>query len=257
MRRALAGTVVLLLLLGSLLSHWRTYTSYTRRGPGTRAPALHLLSVTDTWHARAALAQLPPPPPRDLPPTPQAAALPRPQASFSLPPNTQLPALPLPVIPPFRDSEASPPTPAPIPEEHLIPSPAASPTPPAAPPRSKPGRATPPPQKVSTAPPTPPHSSPDAPRTASHTPARYRSAPPPPYPASLRAQRISGSVGVLISIDSEGAPSNVTITHSSGYPEFDDTARRWILRHWRFHPATRSGIPHPSQVRTSVRFVLH
>ena len=120
-----------------------------------------------------------------------------------------------------------------------------------------PGRATPPPQKVSTAPPTPPHSSPDAPRTASHTPARYRSAPPPPYPASLRAQRISGSVGVLISIDSEGAPTNVTITHSSGYSEFDDTARRWILRHWRFHPATRSGIPHPSQVRTSVRFVLH
>ena len=72
-----------------------------------------------------------------------------------------------------------------------------------------------------------------------------------------RTQRISGSVGVLISIDSEGAPTNVTITHSSGYPELDDTARRWILRHWRFHPATRSGIPHPSQVRTSVRFVLH
>lgn len=88
------------------------------------------------------------------------------------------------------------------------------------------------------------------------TPASYRSAPPPPYPASLRERRISGSVGLRIRVSATGHPTSAEITASSGHPDLDSTARRWVLAHWTFHPATRNGSPLDSTIRTSVRFVL-
>lgn len=88
------------------------------------------------------------------------------------------------------------------------------------------------------------------------TPASYRSAPPPPYPASLRERRISGSVGLRIRVSATGHPTSAEITASSGHPDLDSTARRWVLAHWTFHPATRNGSPLESTIRTSVRFVL-
>lgn len=88
------------------------------------------------------------------------------------------------------------------------------------------------------------------------TPASYRSAPPPPYPASLRERRISGSVGLRIRVSATGHPTSAEITASSGHPDLDSAARRWVLAHWTFHPATRNGSPLESTIRTSVRFVL-
>ena len=88
------------------------------------------------------------------------------------------------------------------------------------------------------------------------TPASYRSAPPPPYPASLRERRISGSVGLRICVSATGHPTSAEITASSGHPDLDSAARRWVLAHWTFHPATRNGSPLDSTIRTSVRFVL-
>ena len=88
------------------------------------------------------------------------------------------------------------------------------------------------------------------------TPASYRSAPPPPYPASLRERRISGSVGLRIRVSATGHPTSAEITASSGHPDLDSAARRWVLAHWTFHPATRNGSPLDSTIRTSVRFVL-
>lgn len=88
------------------------------------------------------------------------------------------------------------------------------------------------------------------------TPPAYREAPKPPYPPSLRARRISGSVGVRIAVSAEGVPTEVTVTTPGGHAEFERTVRRWILEHWRFIPARRGGAPVASSVQTRVDFVL-
>lgn len=90
--------------------------------------------------------------------------------------------------------------------------------------------------------------------SAAPTPPVYREVPKPPYPPSLRARRISGSVGVRIAVSAEGVPTEVTITAPSGHSEFDTTVRRWILAHWRFHPAQANGTPIAAHVQTRVDF---
>jgi len=89
-----------------------------------------------------------------------------------------------------------------------------------------------------------------------YAPPAYQSAPKPPYPPGLRQMRIEGSVRVRIAISKEGVPTSVAIAASSGYAEFDDAARQWILRHWRFTPARSNGVPVPSAVATAIHFVL-
>lgn len=86
-------------------------------------------------------------------------------------------------------------------------------------------------------------------------PASYRSAPPPPYPASLRERRISGSVGLRIRVSATGRPTAAEVI-SASHPDLNSAAIRWVLAHWTFHPATRNGTPIDSTIRTSVRFVL-
>lgn len=88
------------------------------------------------------------------------------------------------------------------------------------------------------------------------TPPAYKSAPPPPYPAEMRASRTRGVVRVRIAVNPEGIPTAVQITSSSGHRLFDTTATRWILRYWRFNPATCSGVPVASSVSTRVEFIL-
>lgn len=94
----------------------------------------------------------------------------------------------------------------------------------------------------------------DAPST---TPPAYLSNPKPPYPAAMRQRRIQGSVGVRIAVSQQGTPTAVDITRPSGHAEFDSTARSWILRHWRFRPATTAGKATASTVTTTVRFRLN
>lgn len=93
--------------------------------------------------------------------------------------------------------------------------------------------------------------------TPSTTPPAYLSNPKPPYPAAMRQRRIQGSVGVRIAVSQQGSPTAVDITRPSGHAEFDSTARSWILRHWRFHPATTAGKATASTVSTTVRFILN
>lgn len=85
---------------------------------------------------------------------------------------------------------------------------------------------------------------------------RYREAPKPPYPVSLRMARSEGSVRVRISVSPDGRPTSVDILSGSGFPEMDTTASRWILAHWRFHPETVGGRAVPSIVTTSIHFEL-
>lgn len=96
----------------------------------------------------------------------------------------------------------------------------------------------------------------DSGEQAGYIPPAYREAPKPPYPPDLRQRRVEGSLRVSISIDNEGVPTEVRIIVSSGHAEFDTTARRWILEHWRFTPARREGTPVAATVTTSIHFVL-
>ena len=80
--------------------------------------------------------------------------------------------------------------------------------------------------------------------------------PRPPYPSAMRKRRITGSVGVRIAVSPQGLPTAVDITRPSGHSEFDTTTRSWILRHWRFQPATSGGRAIASSVTTTVHFRL-
>lgn len=105
-----------------------------------------------------------------------------------------------------------------------------------------------------------PEAAPEAPAataaSGSTSPPTYKSAPPPPYPAEMRAGRARGIVRVRIDVSPAGTPTAVHITASSGHRIFDTTATTWILRHWRFTPAMRGGTPVASKVSTRVEFIL-
>lgn len=88
------------------------------------------------------------------------------------------------------------------------------------------------------------------------TPPAYREAPKPPYPPTLRARRICGSVGVRIAVSAEGVPTEVIVTTPDAHTELARIVRRWILEHWRFQPARRGDAPVASTVQTRVDFVL-
>lgn len=107
------------------------------------------------------------------------------------------------------------------------------------------------------APVSPPESTAATAAVSAHiNPPAYKSAPPPPYPAEMRAERARGIVRVRIDVSPTGIPTAVHITSSSGHRLFDTTAKSWILRHWRFTPALRGGTPVASKVSTRVEFVL-
>lgn len=182
-------------------------------------------------------AQLPPPPQPpfhlpSLPPNPQ----PQPQQAMPhldigapcLPPPTALLPLPSPL---FQNIQDSVPPKALSPKDHpkQPPSPATSSPSPSAPPSGTTGEFIPP---------------------------AYHTAPKPPYPPALRQQRAESSLRVRISINSAGIPTDVSIITSSGYSEFDNGTRRWILAHWRFSPARRAGIPTASTVTTTINYVI-
>ena len=91
----------------------------------------------------------------------------------------------------------------------------------------------------------------------STSPPAYLSVPKPPYPAAMRQRRLQGCVGVRIAVSPLGTPTAVDITQPSGHAEFDSATRSWILRHWRFRPATAAGRAVASTVTTTVRFTLN
>ena len=76
--------------------------------------------------------------------------------------------------------------------------------------------------------------------------------PLPPYPSAMRKRRITGSVGVRISVSPQGLPTAVDITRPSGHSEFDTSTRSWILRHWRFQPAATAAV-----FTTTIHFKLN
>ena len=77
----------------------------------------------------------------------------------------------------------------------------------------------------------------------------------PDYPPALARQEIEGVVTVRVLIGTDGRVKDVQQV-SASEPEFFEATRRQALRHWRFNPALRDGVPFESWRELTVRFKL-
>lgn len=77
----------------------------------------------------------------------------------------------------------------------------------------------------------------------------------PPYPAALMREEVEGTVTVRVRIGTDGrvlALEGVRSDHEG----FLAATRAWALRHWRFQPATRDGVPIEAWRTMTVRFTI-
>jgi TonB family protein len=80
-------------------------------------------------------------------------------------------------------------------------------------------------------------------------------APPPDYPESALAQRISGSVTLEYTVDSRGEPRDIHVVEATPPGVFDQAATN-AVKHWRYAPMVVNGTAVDVPVRTRVRFEL-
>jgi protein TonB len=71
----------------------------------------------------------------------------------------------------------------------------------------------------------------------------YIDAPSPRYPRDALIAGLQGTVMLQVLVDVDGRPLQVDIQRSSGHRVLDEAARRQVLRHWLFRPATADGRP--------------
>lgn len=77
----------------------------------------------------------------------------------------------------------------------------------------------------------------------------------PPYPQSKLLTGEEATLKLLLSIDAEGRVVSVDpVGRADGV--FLDAARRYLIAHWRYKPATRDGRPVASSLTISLRFEL-
>jgi protein TonB len=77
----------------------------------------------------------------------------------------------------------------------------------------------------------------------------------PPYPASKLASEEEATLKLRLTIDDRG---HVVAVEPVGYSdrEFLDAARRYIIAHWRYDPATEDGRPIATTTVITLRFQL-
>ncbi|HEX7852832.1 MAG TPA: TonB family protein [Sphingobium sp.] len=85
--------------------------------------------------------------------------------------------------------------------------------------------------------------------------ARFAGAFQPPYPAAMLRMQIEGKVTVRVTIGADGRVTDVALV-SAIDPAFFEATKRQALSRWRFLPATRDGVPVPSERVMTVRFNL-
>jgi len=71
----------------------------------------------------------------------------------------------------------------------------------------------------------------------------YATAPSPPYPRNALRAGLQGTVMLRVLVDVDGHPLEVEVERGSGHRELDAAARKHVLRHWTFRPATVDGRP--------------
>lgn len=78
----------------------------------------------------------------------------------------------------------------------------------------------------------------------------------PDYPVLSRRLGEQGVVLLRIAITDSGRIDAVTITRSSGYSRLDGAAREWVMRYWRYTPATDGARAVAAVTEASVVFNL-
>jgi TonB family protein len=76
--------------------------------------------------------------------------------------------------------------------------------------------------------------------------------PPPAYPESALAQRLTAQVVLEVSIDETGHVTDARVLEAAGHG-FDEAALT-AVRTWTFEPARQAGVPIPSTVELSLPF---
>lgn len=156
--------------------------------------------------------------------------------------------------PAAEQSAPAPPAPTPPkPEPTLIASPRPTPSPMTAPqppevtpqPQAQPAPPSPAPPSTAPASPSPPSTAPSTaaagaapgPITPPNFTAGYLNNPGPVYPVVSRRQREQGVVMLKVLVSPQGAPEQVQLEKSSGYPALDSAALDVVKKRWKFAPA--------------------
>jgi protein TonB len=99
----------------------------------------------------------------------------------------------------------------------------------------------------------------DPPRTPvfvdAGTDPRYARAFQPDYPPAIQRAQAEGKVTVRVHIGADGRVMTIERLFASD-PAFWEVTQRQALRHWRFRPATRDGVPVESDRVMTVHFRL-
>jgi protein TonB len=105
------------------------------------------------------------------------------------------------------------------------------------------------------APPPPPKPEPPARAKVPSRPPRVLNWTDPPYPEQARQQGVEGTVVVRLTVRTDGAPSDVRVSKSSGHAALDDAAVAHVRRA-RFAPALKDGEPVATSITFRVKFRL-
>jgi periplasmic protein TonB len=77
----------------------------------------------------------------------------------------------------------------------------------------------------------------------------------PPYPPGLQRLAIEGRVTVRVLVGVDGRPVRIEVVQTD-HDGFLTATRDWGMRHWRFAPATRDGMPFQEWRTMTVRFSM-
>jgi protein TonB len=80
------------------------------------------------------------------------------------------------------------------------------------------------------------------------------SQPAPNYAFDLRHDEIEGEVTVAYTVTAQGDVRNVAVV-SSSYRAFERPTLA-AIRHWKFNPAVKDGVPVSTRVRQAISFQL-
>lgn len=83
----------------------------------------------------------------------------------------------------------------------------------------------------------------------------YRSNPPPKYPERARRRHQEGTVYLVVTIDSEGFVTEVTLKESSGHPVLDESAKDAVTS-WRFSSSPEGKSAATNRVIVPISFRL-
>ncbi|MEA9565919.1 energy transducer TonB [Xanthomonas sp. WHRI 8932A] len=77
--------------------------------------------------------------------------------------------------------------------------------------------------------------------------------PPPEYAPELACAGVGGTTVLRVVVGTEGTPTDVAVTQSSGQPVLDEAAQKRV-REWKFKAATRNGQAVPQTIQVPVAF---